>query len=250
VPRSRIAALILLDSSDSLKAPAFDFMLLAVSAIAAALASIQPTTNAAALADAALDPAVVFAVSLYLAMRASSGLASLASGGVMQLYLSYPLSRAQVALSLYLSRILLPVLVLVGAPLAVAATIVPGVVASSIWAYLASYLAYTTYLVFLGTLFALIGLTTKSTGTSAVASLAAYFVYAGVALLFNVMSAARGSLLLHKLAMSMNFYPVVSTALRTPGVALSLWQYLLVPLLLLGLVVAYFSYMKWRFEPP
>ncbi len=249
MPR-RLPALIALDSAESLRAPAFDVMLLVVSGIAAALASIQPVSNPAALADAALDPAVVFAVSLYLAMRASSGLAALANSGVMQVYLSYPLSRVEVALALYLSRILFPVLLLVGAPLVVAAAVAPGVVASNIAAYVAAYLSFVVYLVFLGTLFALIALVTRSTGTAAVASLAAYFLYGGVSLLLNVMAASRGSQLLHRLAMAMSFYMVVSMKLQSPSIAVEAWQYLLVPLLLTAFLAAYIAYMKWRFEPP
>ena len=248
--RPRLAPLVMVDSADSLKAPTFDFMLLVVSAIAAALASIEPTTNPASVADAALDPAVVFAVSLYLAMRASSGLASLASSGLLQLYLSYPLGRLGVALALYLSRILLPVLVLVGAPLIVAAAIVPHIIAGAPLAYLEAYGAYVVYLTFLGTLFGLVGVATRNSGTSAVAGLAIYFLYEGVYLLLNVMATARGSYTLYKMAMAMTFYSVVSLKLSSPGVPVSTWQFLLVPSLLVALFIVYLAYMRWRFEPP
>jgi ABC-2 type transport system permease protein len=245
---SRLAALVALDASDTLRPPGFDVMLFIVSAVGAALAVIQPLTSPVAVANAVLDPVVVFAVSLYLAMRASSGIALLASTGVLQVYMAYPISRLELAAALLASRVLAPIATLVGAPLAVAAIALPGAVARGPADYVAQYLAYTLHLTLYGVAFALIALAARSPGTSSIASLTFFFLYTGLYLLLTIASVSLGSTLLRRLAEAMLFYRVTSDYLS--GLHVEPWQFLLVPGLLSALLAAYFYVVDRRFEPP
>ncbi len=244
----RLTALVAMDAAETLRPPGFDVMLLIVSSVGAALAAIQPLTDPIAVANAALDPVVVFAASLYLAMRVSSGIALLASTGVLQLYLSYPLSRLEVAAALLVSRVLAPSLTLVGAPLAVAALVMPGAVAQGPLDYVAQYLAYTLYLALFGVAFAIIALASKSPGTSSVGSLTFFFLYSGLYILLSLASVSLGEPLLRRVAEAMLFYRVTGYALS--GLHVEAWQLLLVPGLTALLVLAYLWYFARRFEPP
>ncbi|MEB3851425.1 MAG: hypothetical protein LRS49_02435 [Desulfurococcales archaeon] len=245
---SRALQLAWLDSSDTLRPPGFDVMLLIVSAVGGALAAVQPLSDPVGAANAVLDPVGVFAVSLYLAMRVSSGVALLASTGLLQLYLAYPLSRLEVAGALLASRVLVPVATLAGAPLLVAALVVPGAVSGGLGLYVAQYLAYVVYLSFFGVTFALIAVASKSPGTSSAGSLAFFMLYSGLYVILSIAAVSLGSATLRRLAEAMLFYRVTGDMLS--GLSVEWWQPLLVPGLLAVSLAAYLAYMWRRFEPP
>lgn len=244
---NRISGLVVLDMLESLKAPTFDIMLVIISAIGASLSALQPLSNSVIIAENILDPLIYFTVTLYLAMRVSSGIAELIEDGIMEVYLSYPLDRVSLAISLFISRILVPTLILVGAPLLVATVILYKVVLLNIIGLLEVYGAYIIMIVMYGLVFALVALAVRSSASAAALSMTFAFLYMGLGLILPIIASSTGTRVLIDLSQALNFNILVSNYLQ--GVPAKLWQLLVVPVFMLILYVLYLIYFKYRFEP-
>ncbi|MEB3805945.1 MAG: hypothetical protein GSR73_00295 [Desulfurococcales archaeon] len=249
--RGRLLTLILLDSADSLRPPGFDVMMLVIAALGAVIATIQPVTKSYVLARLVLEP-TLFTVALYLGLRGASGLASLVSYGVVEVYMSYPVSRRTVILGILTSRVVVPALTLLFIPLLVAGIIVYPVVLDGPAQYLIVYGGYVVQALLYGTAFLLIALASKSSGTASVLSITFYFAYGVVWLLMQTLAPSLGDWALH-LSIAMMFYRVAYfTALSYEGLStirLTTMDYLFVPVLLLSLLATLLYYFERRFEP-
>jgi len=239
--------LAVLDMLESLKPPTFDIMLIIISAIGASLSALQPLSNSVIVAENILDPLVYFTVTLYLAMRVSSGVAELVENGIMEVYLSYPIDRISLAISIFVSRILVPTLILVGAPLLVASIILYKVVMANIAGLLEVYGAYIIIITMYGLVFAIVALAVKSSASAAALSMTFAFLYMGLGLILPMIASSTGKMLLVKLSQALNFNVLVSNYLQ--GAPADLWQLLIVPSILITLYIIYLAYFKYKFEP-
>ena len=242
----RPVELILLDSGDSLRPPGFDVMMIIIASLGAVLATIQPISQPHVAARIILDP-TLFATTLFLALRGSAGVAGLVQRGIMDVYLSYPLSRAQVFLSLSVSRVLLPALTLLSAPLIVAGVILLPVIASDPLAYLMVLGGYLLQAYMYGLVFMLAGIATRNTGTASIVSITFYFTYNIVMILLSTVGTALEKTVLVKLSDSMAFYYLVYRHLL--GVGVDTLQLLFVPTLTLAILLLGLLYFVRRFEP-
>jgi hypothetical protein len=244
---SKVLKLASLDMLESLKAPSFDVMLVIISTIGASLSALQPLSSSVIIAESILDPLVYFTVALYLAMRVSSGLAELVETGIMEVYMSYPLDRVSLALSLFISRILMPSLIFIGSPLLVAFVLLYKVVIIDIIGFLEVYAAYVIMMIMYGLAFALISLAVMSSASAAALSMTFMFIYMGLGLILPILSSSTGKPLLNEVASALNFNVLVSNYLQ--GLPAKLWQLILVPIMVVILFFLYLAYFKYRFEP-
>ncbi len=244
---ARTLEMVSLDLLESLKAPSFDIMLIIISVIGASLSALQPLYSSVIVAESILDPLVYFTVALYLAMRVSSGLAELVETGIMEVYMTYPIDRVSLAISLLISRILVPVLIFLGSPLLVASAILYNVVTKDIIGFLEMYGAYVVIMLFYGLVFALIALKVRSSASAAALSMTFMFVYMGLGLILPLIAASTGSQVLNEISNALNFNTLVFNYLQ--GISIKLWQLLLVPVTLVILFTLYLGYFKYKFEP-
>ncbi|MCE4602343.1 MAG: hypothetical protein F7B18_04085 [Desulfurococcales archaeon] len=241
-----LAELALVDSSDSLRPPGFDVMMVIIASLGAALATMQPISEPHVAARIILDP-TLFAATLFLALRGSAGVAGLIQRGIVSIYLSYPVSRHSVYTAIVVSRVLLPAATLLSAPLLVAGLVLLPVVSVNPGYYILVFLAYLLQASMYGSFFLLAGLAAKSPGTASVVSITFYFAYNITMLILSAVGAAMGSNIVSGLADAMAFYYMVYRSLL--GVGVEVWQLLLVPLLLLAMLLAGYVYFTRRFEP-
>ena len=248
----RLWELVVLDSLDSLKPPGFDLMVFIIATLGAILGSIQPATSSYILARIILGP-TLFTVALYLALRSAAGVANLVSSGVMEVYLSYPLSRGSIVSVLVTSRIVLPTLLLLSIPLAVSTIILYPVVSRDPVALLIVFTGYFVQGVFYGIIFLLIALVSKSSGTASILGITFYFAYNILWMLLSTLASGIGSSLMKaSIAMRYNevmyYYAMEVTGLKPsfrPGVlCLSL-----VPIMTLASFILLLIYFTRRFEP-
>jgi hypothetical protein len=106
----RFLVLVEMDADDVLRAPTYDVVVIFVAVLSAILSSVIPTTSPTMLARGLMDPAI-FVAALFMAARASSGVASLVSSKGIQVYMAYPVSRLAVALTFVVTRVLIPSIV-------------------------------------------------------------------------------------------------------------------------------------------
>ncbi|GAB6148167.1 hypothetical protein [Stetteria hydrogenophila] len=254
-------SLLSIDAADSLRPPGFDLMLILVAALSAVLTVLQPVTDPASLTVIALDPTLA-ATALFLAFRAGAGLTSLAESGILQVYLAYPVSRAGLALTLWASRILAPALILVLAPVTVAAVIHYPIVAANPARLAAAVAGYLLQALLYGTGFALIALKSRNSGMASLLSLAFYFTYTATGIILIVLSASLGKETLGEIGYALLLYRAVTNYLHskaaatlnasTPTVTLlgetQPWQLAVVPALLAAMLAAYILYYTRRLE--
>ncbi len=238
--------LILIDLWDSLRPPSFDIMLILVATLSGILSVLEPVTTPPAVANAVLG-AVLFVTSLYLALRASSDLVNLVQTGVMPLYLTYPISRRVTSLIIYLTRVFLPSLILLGIPAIVSGIMLYPVVGKNIGEFLIMWIAYLIQAQLYGSIFILASNKTKSTGTSAVISITGYFGYTATSVILALIGSIDNIGILNKIANSMGFYNVLYDMLT--GISTPLWEILVVPIIFLALFITYIIYFTRRFEP-
>ncbi len=243
----RLLAIISLDLSDTLRPPGFDAMILLLAALGGSLAVIQPLTEGYVIVFSVLEVTII-AVTIFLALRGAAGITSLIENGVMNVYLSYPVSREGIALALLVSRVLVPSILLLGAPTLVASVILWRNVVESLAEVLAMYTAYLVQASFYGSVFALISLKAKTPGTSGVISVAFYFVYNVAAILLAQVGASRGVEELTQIANSMVLH-IALYNMYSGAYNLEEWNLAFVPLaagITASLFIAYFTA---RFEP-
>ncbi len=250
--KSRLFNLIVLDSLDSLKPPGFDLMVLVIATLGAALGSIQPATDSYILARFILEP-TLFTVALYLALRSAAGVASLVGEGVMEVYLSYPLSRSGIAIVLIISRVLIPSIILLSIPLIVSGIILYPVVSRNPLALITVYTGYLVQAVFYGLVFLGIALASRSSGTASILGITYYFAYNIIWMLLATLAPGLGSGLLHA-SIAMRYYEVLYYyALKISGVPPTiqpgLLELSLVPVMTLIAFTFILYYYTRRFEP-
>jgi len=244
----RLAAL---DGLDSLRPPGFDVMMFVIATLGAVLAAVQPLSEPYALARMILDP-TLFTVALFLALRGSAGLAGLIRGGILEVYLSYPVGRVGVAAAILASRILVPAASLLALPLIVASILLYPVVARDPAGLLIVYAGYMVQAVFYGLVFALIAVATKNTGTASIASITFYFAYNVIWFIIRAVSPSPDSIL-YTAAEALHFnyiaYRYAIIRAGTGGLEIGTLQAVLVPAATLALAAAFILYMARRFEP-
>jgi len=244
----RLAAL---DGLDSLRPPSFDVMMLVIGTLGAVLAGVQPLSEPYALARMILDP-TLFTVALFLALRGSAGLASLIREGIVEVYLSYPVSRGGVAAALLISRILVPAASLLALPLLVASILLYPVVARDPGGLLIVYSGYLVQALFYGVVFALIAVAAKNTGTASVASITFYFAYNVIWFIIQAVSPGPDSAL-YTMAEALHFnyiayrYAIIRAGAQ--GLEIGLLQACLIPSATIALALVFVWYMSRRFEP-
>ncbi|BAN90670.1 hypothetical protein [Aeropyrum camini] len=243
----RTGVIALVDLMDTLKPPGLDVLVVIVGSLASVLVVIQPFTSASYMLSYALDP-TLFAATIFLALRGAAGITGMMENGLLQLLASYPVNRLHLAIALYTSRVLVPSLVILGAPtIAVAIVMLPVAIGSPV-EYLSTFLAYTVQAVMYGSFFMLIALATRSPGTSGILSVAFYFAYIVVAsTLLYLLGRVTGSQILVDLGTA-SYLPGV-VVLYYGGGEIQPWQPLLVPLLALAAASSALSYFTRRLEP-
>ncbi|MDP8002984.1 MAG: hypothetical protein ACP5I6_05930 [Caldisphaera sp.] len=238
--------LILVDLWDSLRPPGFDIMLILVGAMSGILSVLEPVTTPPAVANAVLG-ATLFVTSLYLALRASSDVVNLVQTGVMPLYLTYPISRRNTAIVLYLTRVFLPSIMLLGIPAIVSGVMLYPVIDKNIFEFFVMWLAYLLQAQLYGSIFVLTANKTKSTGTAAVISITGYFGYTASSLILSLIGNLDNIAVLTKIANAMGIYNVVYDILNK--ISTPVWEILIVPTIFIILFVSYLLYFIRRYEP-
>ncbi|MFP3144491.1 MAG: hypothetical protein RXQ93_05710 [Caldisphaera sp.] len=237
--------LALIDLWDSLRPPSFDIMLILVATLSGILSVLEPVTTPPAVSNAVLG-AVLFVTSLYLALRASSDLVNLVQTGVMSLYLTYPISRRNVSLMIYLTRVLLPSIILLGIPALVAGIMLYPVVGKNVNEFLIMWVAYLIQAQLYGSIFVLASNKSKSTGTAAVVSITGYFGYTATSVILALIGSIDNIKILTNISNSMGLYnPVydILTGINTP-----IWELFVVPVIFISLFITYIIYFTRRFE--
>lgn len=242
----RLAVLVEADADDVLRPPAYDAVVLLAAVLSAVLSSVVPLSSPAALVRNLMDPAMVVAA-LFMVARASFGVASLVSGGGIQVYMSYPVSRLAVILALLVARVLLPSLVVLGASLAAGGLLLFRVVLRDPLVVVGVFLGCLLFTTFIGTVFVFIALLTRRPGASAALSVAFYFAYTITPQVLTMLGGLAGSEALIDAGRAMGFVDVFTEAVL--GRLEEGWLLAPVPVaeaVLLCLLVWYFSR---RFEP-
>ncbi len=245
-PVVKVYRLVMIDSSDSLRPPGFDLMILLIATLGAVLASIQPIVEAHVAVRIILDP-TLFATAIFLALRSSAGITSLVQSGGINTYMSYPLSRLGVAVGLFLSRVLIPAASLLLVPLIVAGVILWPTISRGLDNYALMYVAYLIQALLYGSMFTVIAVVSRSPGTASVASIAVYFTYNVLSLIFSVLGSSMGVSLLVDIGDAMGFNYMVYRSLL--GEHVLLWQLAMVPILTTILIASILTYFTRRFEP-
>ncbi len=220
-------------------------MLFLVAALGGVLSVLQPITDPATLASTVLDP-TLFAVAIFLALRAGSGITSLVESGVMQVYLAYPVSRRGAALILWVSRVAMPSLILIATPVIVASLILYPVVAGDPGRLLAGIAGYEAQALLYGTVFALIAVKSRSSGTASLLSIAFYFSYTVAGVILIILSTTLGAPTFGHLGKAILYYRTMLDYLV--AVEVTAWQLAFTPTLLVVLLIIYIIYYTRRFE--
>lgn len=235
-----------IDLSDALRPPGLDVLLILVGALGAALVTIQPVADGAIASRIALDP-TLFATALFLAVRGSAGVASLIQAGVMSLYLTYPLSKASLAVIIVISRVVLPSLLMLFIPITIISFLVPRVMLSSALDVLTIYSAFAFQAILYGLIFLFFAIRTRSQATSGLLSVAAYFAYVTVALILQAIGRSIGNESVRMFGEAMYFPEMVYRYYLNPQLVES-WQLLLVPSAAMALFILIVIYFSRRFE--
>ncbi len=247
----RAIELLYLDLWDALRPPAFDIMLLIVAVMAGSLTVLQPvSTGLSAIAPSnGFNPVYMslFVTTLYIALRSSSDLVNIVQGGIMQVYMSYPVSRRLVAAVLYLTRSLSPAIVLLGLPALVMGVILYPVVLKDPAQYLAMWASYLLQSQMYGAFFLLISTRLKSPGAAMVASVSFYFGYIAFSTLLGLLGIMDGIELYLRISNAMGFYYATYYYMTPTGEPL--WTLFVVPAMYVAFMAAYFIYLDRRFEP-
>ncbi len=247
IPRGAILAY--LDFADSLKIGLFDTLIFVLMFVGVILSYVQYYGRPAGLALGILGPTLL-AAALYLSLRSAAGLAHMARDRILDIYITYPISRGTVAVVLFISRVLVPATLIVSLPALAAAIVYYPLIKSAPTEYIEMWGAFLIQAIFYGVTFSLIALLTRSGGGASIGSLLFYFTYN---ILGVVMSNLAGSYesILYKASRAMTLYLVVYQKITKPSIAPlpSSWELLFVPLLTTAVLVAFLVYFKRWYEP-
>ncbi|MFN4046665.1 MAG: hypothetical protein ACK4H7_04925, partial [Acidilobaceae archaeon] len=176
---TRLQHVMYIDLSDVLRPPGIDLLLVLVAALGTILVSIQPVTSPVLASMMALEPTLI-ALAIFLALRGAAGVTWLVQSGIMHVYLSYPVSRASIAMVLIASRVVIPSILILGIPLVAALILLGPTLIGGLDKVAVAYLSYIDQAALYGSLFLLIALRVKSQATSGLLSVALYFTYTAV----------------------------------------------------------------------
>ncbi len=239
--------LLLMDIEDILKPPVYDILLGIAVVMGGFNALIIPVASSVQLASTATSVPLFIAL-IYIAIRCGAGVASLISNNIMQLYLSYPISRLKMLLMLLFTRILLPILIIIGLPLLAATVFLSKIVASDIIGFLAVFGGRILFSFFLGVVSLLFALSSKRVGVAVVLSIVFYFAYNMMSGIFMAFSALLGEKTYMYIAQSLTFSDTLNAylmgATETP-----LWVFIPVPVATIMLTILSTIYFTKRFEP-
>ncbi|MGC9071630.1 MAG: hypothetical protein ACP5HK_02905 [Acidilobus sp.] len=243
--------LLYMDLWDALRPPAFDIMLLVVAILAGALTVLQPVSSGmAAMAPSnGFNPVYLslFVTTIYIALRSSSDLVNVIQSGVMQVYMSYPVSRRAVAAVLYVTRSLIPAVLLLGLPALIMAIILYPVVLRNPAQYLALWASYLLQSQMYGAFFLLLSTRLRSPGAAMVASVSFYFSYIAFSTFLGLLGIMDGIGPLLRISNAMGFYYAIyyyMTMSDEPA-----WIVFVVPALFMAFIATYFTYVIRGFEP-
>ncbi len=244
-----VLSLLSLDLSDTVKPPMLYFMIFIISLLTVVLSYVQLFSSASSLAMSVLRPTLL-ATALFLALRGASGLSQIITGKIMDLYLSYPVSRKTIAFIIYASRVIIPSLILLAMPMIAASIVLSPLILKYPGEYLLMGAAFLVQALFYGSVFVLIAIVAKSPGTTSILSLLFYFSYNIIQLILTSIASSVTSTL-YKFAESMSFYLTMYSGLEatSPSLMPQTWEYLTVPIMTLISFTAFLIYIERRFEP-
>ena len=244
---ARSSPLLLMDTEDILKPPVYDIMLGIAVVLGGFNALIVPVATSVQLASTATSIPLFIAL-IYIGIRCGAGVASLITNNIMQLYLSYPISRFKILLILMVTRILLPILIIVGLPLLAATVFLSKIVASDILGFLTVFGGRVLFLFFMGIVSLLFALSSKRVGVAVVLSIVFYFAYnmiSGILTAFSVLFDVKEFMYI---AQSLTFSDTVNAYLMGT-VEVPLWVFIPVPSATIVLTLIATMYFIRRFEP-
>ena len=242
----RALAFLSMELEDITRPPIYDALLVVSMILGGLYASVIPRISAIKLAiDVTSIP--LFIAIIYLAIRGSAGLASLVSNNVFQLYLTYPLSRGIILMVLLITRILLPSILIVGAPLLITSIIMFGIVSEKPLEVLIVFTGRIIYLYFIGVIFMLIALGTKRTALAGVLSIVFYFAYIFITGIMTTLSFVLELQVFRYIALSLMFSDTLNNYVI--GLNVPYWTLIPIPLASIILTILLYIYFTRRFEP-
>lgn len=242
----RTLAFLSMELEDITRPPIYDALLVVSMILGGLYASIIPRISAVKLAIDVTNIPLFIAI-IYLAIRGSAGLASLVSNTVLQLYLTYPLSRRIILTVLLITRILLPSILIVGSPLLTASIIMFSTVSEELLEVLIIFAGRIMYLYFIGIIFMLIALGTKRTTLAGILSIVFYFAYIFIAGIMTTLSFVLELQVFKYIALSLMFSDTLNNYVI--GLNVPYWTLIPVPLASIILTVLLYIYFTRRFEP-
>ncbi len=247
----RALELLYIDMWDALRPPAFDILLLVVGIMAGALSVIIPITSpiGALNPNNAFNPVMIglAVATIYMALRSAADLVNVIQGGLFQVYMSYPISRLQVALTLYVARVIMPALILLGLPALVIGFMLYPVVLKNPLDFVALWLSYFVQSQMYGVIFLLLSSRFRAQGVAMVASVSFYFAYVALSFFLYLLGLFDDIKTLQQLSNAMGFYTVIYDFLAK--VSTPTWEAAVVPAVFIVLLGSYLAYMSRRFEP-
>lgn len=242
----RTTVLFSMDLEDIVRPPVYDILLVVSMILGGLYASVIPRVNAVKLAvDVTSIP--LFIAIIYLAVRGSAGLASLISNNVLQLYMAYPVSRRTLLTIILLTRILVPSLLIVGAPLLVSSILMASVVVEKPLSTLTVFAGRIIYLYFIGVIFVLIALGAKRPMLAGALSIVFYFAYMFAGGILSVLSFITDNNIYMHIAQSMMFSDTLNSYLI--GMNIPYWTLIPVPVASILVTALLYMYFTRRFEP-
>ncbi|MCX8195616.1 MAG: hypothetical protein N3F67_00805 [Acidilobaceae archaeon] len=237
--------LLYIDVSDVLRPPGLDVLVLLVASLGSALVTIQPVTSPVVASRIALDP-TLFAAALFLAVRGSAGMAYLIQSGIINTYLTYPIGKVPLAVLLALSRVFIPSLLVLGAPLLILFLLLGSVMLKAPEKVFGMYTAFFFQASLYGLIFLFFALRSRSQSTSGLLSVSAYFAYTAIALILPAIGRSTGNETLTKVGEAMYLPEIIYSSYMRASV--ESWQILLVPSLVTILFIFVVIYFWRRFE--
>ncbi len=243
---SRLKALTSMDLEDIARPPVYDVLVIVSGILGGLYASIMPRATAVRLAVDVSSIPLIIAI-IYLAVRGAAGVASLIANGVFQLYLSYPISRRAIATILVLTRILVPSIIIVGAPMLIASIMQFNVVSRDIARFLAVFSGRIIYLYFIGIVFLLIALASKRAMLAGALSIVFFFAYIFINGILNMLYFLLGNEVFLRIAQSLSFSDTLNNYLI--GLNIPYWTLIPLPVASIVLTILLYMYVEKRFEP-
>ncbi|MEM1873123.1 MAG: hypothetical protein QXS85_04535 [Acidilobaceae archaeon] len=237
----------MIDSNEVMRPPVIDLLLVFVASLGAIIVVVQPVADPATFSRGVLDPTML-ALVLFLAVRSAAGIASLTESGLMSLYLSYPLPRAGVFLSILASRVVAPSALILLVPLVTSLIVLKFSLLDEISWIALFYLAFLTQALFYGSLFSLIAVTTRSQALSGVGGVVVYFIVIVMNTILPIIGRIREVELLEKIGHSLSLQDLVYYEYRGTR-EIEVWQFALIPSLAVLAILIALIYFTRRFEP-